>query len=284
MLIPAIPHDWRSFSHTEPAICEIGSTMSLSSLPPIVEHDNVGFFSSPRFPLPFAEHEGYSLVLASILEQGAPNTLYPRRDAASAPPPRKADPPQLHPKWAPAVSHHVSGLRLRLTTAGFHSRRPKGFAWSHFFPRSVGFGPTAFNANGAFTIAPSILCQRQAIPSISSYSASPLRQRRTKTPFRFHSQKYLWMELGLPNTSWGRAFHWHPVRRTYTIASKTLRGSMGLRPPPGRRKYFFLFSRFCFGINDSTRFQSSSDTVHDFIPLMENVYHEPFLRSTIIYG
>jgi len=284
MLIPAIPHDWRSFSHIEPATCGIGSTMSLSALPPIAEHGSVDFFSSPPFPLPFAEHEEYSLVLASILERAAPNTLYPRRDAASAPPPRKADPPQLHPKWAPEISHHVSGLRLRLTTAGFHSRRPKGFAWSHFFPRSVGFGPTPSNANGALTIAPSILCQRQAIPSISSYSASPLRQRCTKTPFCFHSKKYLWMELGLPNTSLGRAFHWHPVRRTYTIASNTLRGSMGLRPPPGRRKYFFFFSRFCFGINDSTLCQSSSDTVHDFIPLMEIVYHGQFLRSTIIYG
>ena len=284
MLIPTIPHNWQSFSHTGRATCGIGSTMSLSALPPIAEHDSVDFFSSPQSLLPFAEHGGYTLVLASIPEQAAPSTLYPHKDAASDPPPRKADPPQFHPKWVPAVSHHVSGLRLRLTTAGFHSRRPKGFAWSHFFPRSVGFGPTASNANGAFTIAPSILCQRQAIPSISSYSASPLRQRLTKTPFRFHSKKYLWMELELPNTSLGRAFHWHPVRRTYTIASKTLREAIGLRPPPGRRKYLFLFSLFCFGINDSTRCQSSSDTVHDFIPLMENVYHELFLRSTIIYG
>jgi hypothetical protein len=284
MLIPIIPHNWQPFSHTGRATCGIGSTMSLSALPPIAEHDSVDFFSSHQSLLPFAVHGGYTLVLASIPEQASPSTLYPHKDAASDPPPRKADPPQCHPKWVPAVSHHVSELRLRLMTAGFHSRRPKGFAWSHFFPRSVGFGPTASNANGAFTIAPSILCQRQAIPSISSYSASPLRQRRTKTPFRFHSKKYLWMELELPNTSLGRAFHWHPVRRTYTIASKTLREAIGFRPTPGRRKYFFLFSRFCFGINDSTRCQSSSDTVHDFIPLMENVYHELFLRSIIIYG
>jgi len=284
MLIPTIPHNWLLSSHTEPATCGIDSTRSLSALRPIGGHDSVDFFSSPQFLLPFAEHEEYTLVLASIPERAALNTPYPHKDAVSDPPARKADPPQFHPKWVPVVSRHVSGLRLRLTTAGFHSRRPKGFAWSHFFPRSVGFGPTASNANGAFTIAPSILCQRQAIPSISSYSASPLRQRRTKIPFRFHSKKYLWMELGLPKISLGRAFHWHPVRRTYMIASKTLRGAIGFRPPPGRRKYFFLFSRFCFGINNSTRCQSSSDTVHDFIPLMDDVYHELFLRSIIIYG
>src|SRR5512139_5338 len=284
MLIPIIPHGWQPSSHNGPAICGIGSAMSSSAQPPIAGHDNADFFSSPPSPPPFVEHEEYNLVLASIREPAAPNTLYPHRDAASDLLPQKADPPQCHPTWAPAVSHHASGLRLRLTTAGFHCRRPTGFAWSHFFPRSVGLAPTASNANGAFTIAPSILCQRQAIPSISSYSASPLRQRRTKTPLRFHSKKYLWMELGLPNTSLGRAFHWHPVRRTYTIASKTLRGSMGLRPPPGRRKYFFLFCRFCVGINDSTLFQSASDTVHDLIPPMGNVYHGQFFRSRIIYG
>jgi len=285
MLIPTIPHNWQSFFHTVPTTFGIGSTMSVSVLPPIAEHDSVDLFFSPQFPLPFAEHGECTLVLASIPEQVAPNTPYPHKDAASALPPQKADPLQFRPMWVPAVSHHASGLRLRLTTAGFHSRRPKGFAWSHFFPRSVGFGPTASSANGALTIAPSTLCHRQAIPSISSYSARPLRQRRTKTPFRFHSKKYLWMELELPNTSLGRAFHWHPVRRTYTMPSKTLRGSMGLRPPPGLRKYFFLFSLFCFGISDSTRFQSSSDTVHAFIALMENViYHDTFHRSTIIYG
>jgi len=284
MLTPTIPRNWRSSSHTEQAAFGIDSTKSAPAPPPIAAHDASDFFFSPEPLLPFAEHEGHTPALAWILEPVDLHTLYPYKDVASGPPLQKADPPRFRPTWVPTVSHHVSGLRLRLMTAGFHSRRPKGFAWSHFFPRSVGFGPTASNANGAFTIAPSILCQRQAIPSISSYSASPLRQRRTKTPFRFHSKKYLWMELELPNTSLGRAFHWHPVRRTYTIASKTLLGAIGLRPPPGRRKYFFLFSLFCFGINDSTRCQSSSDTVHDFIPLMENVYHELFLRSTIIYG
>jgi hypothetical protein len=68
------------------------------------------------------------------------------------------------------------------------------------------------------------------------------------------------------------------------MASNTLWGSMALRPPPGRRKYFFLLDRFAFVINGSTRFQSSSDMVHDFIPLMEKVYHETVLTSIVIYG
>jgi hypothetical protein len=283
MLIPVIPHNSRTSSHTEPTTFEIGSTMSGFVLPPISEHESVDFFSSPQSLLPFDERGQYTLVLASIPAQAALHTPYPRKDAALDPP-LKVDPPQFHPTWVPTISHHASGLRLRLTTAGFHSRRPKDFAWSHFFPRSVGFGPTVSRANGAFTMVPSILCHRQAIPSISSYSARPLRQRRTNTPFRFHSKKYLWMELELPNTSFGSAFHWHPVRSTYTMASNTLRGSMALRPPPGRRKYFFLLDRFAFVINGSTRFQSSSDMVHDFIPLMEKVYHETVLTSIVIYG
>jgi len=284
MLTPTIPRNWRSSSHTEQAAFGIDSAKSAPAPPPIAAHDASDFFFSPEPLLPFAEHEGHTPALAWILEPVDLHTLYPHKDVASGPPLQKADPPRFRPTWVPTVSHHVSGLRLRLMTAGFHSRRPKGFAWSHFFPRSVGFGPTVSNANGALTIDPSMLCHRQAIPSTSSYSASPLRQRRTKTFFRFHSKKYLWMELGLPYTSLGSAFHWQPVRSTYIIPPKAFRGSMDFRPPPARRRYFLAFSRLCFGIRGSTLFQSSSDTVHDFIALIENVYHETFRRSIVIYG
>ena len=164
--------------------------------------------------------------------------------------------------------------RSRLTTAGFHCRRRVDFAWSHFFPLSVGFAPTASRAKGAFTIAPSMLCHDQAIPSISSYSANPLRQRRANTPWRFHSKKYLWMELELPNSFSGSAFHWHPVRKTKTIPANTLRGSIRLRPAPGRRRYFRFFNRFRLGISGSTRFHSSSETVHDLMVLMIDIYHK----------
>ena len=284
MLTPTIPRNRLSSSHTERGAFGIGSTKSASAPLPIGAHDTLDFFSSPGSLLPFAGHEGHTFDLAWIAEQVDQHIPYPRKDVASDLSLQKADPPRLRPMWVPAVSHHASGLRSRLTTAGFHSRRPKGFAWSHFFPRSVGFGPTVSSANGALTIAPSRLCHRQAIPSISSYSASPLRQRRTNTFFPFHSKKYLWIELELPYTSLGSAFHWQPVRRTYIMPSKTLRGSMDFRPPPGRRRYFFAFRRLCFGIRGSTRFQSSSDTVHDFIAPMAGLYHQTLQRSNIICG
>jgi len=284
MLAPANPHNWQSSFHTERATFGIDSTKSASVPPPIAAHDALDFFFSPQSLLPFAGHEEHTLALAWIPEQVDLHTPYPQRDAVSALPLQKAGPPRFRPTWVPAVLHHASGLRSRLTTAGLHSRRPKGFAWSHFFPRSVGFGPAVSSANGALTIAPSTLCHRQAIPSMSSYSASPLRQRRTNTFFRFHSKKYLWIELGLPYTSLGSAFHWQPVRSTYIMPSKTLRGSMDFRPPPGRRRYFFAFRRLCFGIRGSTRFQSSFDTVHDFIAPMAGLYHQTFERSNIIYG
>ena len=284
MQAPASLGNWQSFFHTERATFGIGSTKSASVPLPTAVHDALDSFSSPKSRLPFGGHEEHTLALAWIPEQVDLHTPCPHRDVALALPLSKADPPRSRPTWVPAVSHHVSGLRLRLTTAGLHSRRPKGFAWSRFFPRSVGFGPAVSSANGAFTIAPSMLCHLQAIPSISSYSASPFLQRCKNTFLRSHSKKYLWIELGLPYTSCGSAFHWQPVRSTYTIPSKTLRGSMDFRPPPGRRRYFFAFKRLCFGISGSTRFQSSSDTVHDFIAPMAGLYHLTPQRSNIIYG
>ena len=174
------------------------------------------------------------------------------------------------PELVPAASRHAYWLRSRLAIAGFHGRRRAGCVSSHFFPRSVGFGPTASCANGAFTIAPSMLCQAQAIPCISSYSAKPRRHILKKTPQRFHFRKYACIELALPY-SLGRAFHWQPVRRTNTIASNTLRGGMRLRPPPGRRLYLRPGTRLGRGISGSTCFQRASDTVHDLSVAMNQV-------------
>ena len=84
---------------------------------------------------------------------------------------------------------------------------------SLFFPLSVGLEPTASAASGSFPWLPSMLCQLHAIPSISSYSASPFFQSLRKKPASAHFRKYAWTLLALPN-SLGRAFHWMPVRRT----------------------------------------------------------------------
>ena len=217
--------------------------------PPIGEHDSEDFFS-PRTPSPppVVECAEYSSSAESILCRLSHIRLIPTKDADEELLFSMVAQLLYCPASALITSHHVAELRSRLTTAGFHCRRREDFFWSHFFPRSVGFAPTTSKANGAFTVAPSMLRHNQAIPSISSYSASPLRQRRENTPFRFHSKKYWWMELALPNSFFGKAFHWHPVRNTKTMPSKTFRDPMGLRPPPGRRKYFRSFGRFLFGI------------------------------------
>ena len=179
------------------------------------------------------------------------------------------------PALVPRVSRHAAALRLRRATAGFHKRLRVSCVSSPFFPRSVGFGPTASSAKGAFTIVPSMLCHDHAIPSISSYSAKARRHILTNTPCRFHSKKYWCTELALPY-SFGKAFHWQPVRRTYTIASNIRRGAMGLRPPPERLLYLRLFSRLRFGISGAARSHKASDTVHDLSVLMHRNIANPF--------
>jgi len=272
--IPIMLHNFQRFYQIEPTPSGSDSTMNASSLLPICAGGIEDSSSWPSPPHPAGVHAEYSPYFASIPQQDSQHTLYPRTDVAAAPCSQMALELLPGPRSIPATPHHASVPRLRLTTAGFHSRLRGDFAWSHFFPRSVGFAPTASRAKGAFTIAPSILCQDQAIPSIWSYSASPLRQRRTKTPSRFHSKKYLWMELALPNSPLGKAFHWHPVRSTKIIPSNTLRASIRFRPPPGRRRYFRFFFRFHVGMRSSTRLHNSSDTVHDLMALMPCHYHE----------
>jgi hypothetical protein len=76
------------------------------------------------------------------------------------------------------------------------------------------------------------------------------------------------MEIGAPtgsNLSGNQhAFHWMPVRKTYTMPSNTSRGSSGLRPPPAFLAYFFLrLRRLRPGTNGATIAQRSSETSHD---------------------
>ncbi len=278
MLIPITLRNLQPVFQTGPVICETDSTTNALARPPICEHDIEGSFSWLSLPRPVVARAECNASLESIVARVALHNLYPHTNVVVARLSPKAAQLPNDLRSAPVRPRHVGVPRSRLTTAGFHCRRPGDFAWSRFFPLSVGFAPTVSSAKGAFTIAPSMLCHDQAIPSISSYSASPLRQRRTNTPWRFHSKKYWWMELALPNSSWGNAFHWHPVRNTKTMPANTLRASMGLRPPPGRRRYFRFFARFRLGISGSTRFHSSSDTVHDLMALIAYLYHERFFN------
>jgi hypothetical protein len=240
------------------------------------------------FPLslrPFGEYAACSVVLLWLFGPARQHNPYQHRDSPSGAPVPEAVPLRSDPMLAPEVSRHAHEPRRRLSIAGFHSRLQASCVCSLFFPRSVGFGPTASCAKGALTIAPSMLCQAQAMPSNSSYSASPFRHSRTNTPARFHAWKYLWIELALPNRSSGNAFHWHPVRNTYTIPSNTLRASSGLRPPPGFLRYFRPFSRFRLGISGSTLAHIVSDTVQDLIAFMtRNNAKTSILCQNIIYG
>jgi len=212
MVIPISHHNYQPFFQSEPTASGSDSAKNGFAQLPIAGHDSGDFFSWTSSPPPVGECAEYSSSPESIARPVPPHRPYPHTDAAAEPLSPKAVRSPYCLASGLITSHHVAEPRSRLTTAGFQSRRRENFAWSHFFPRSVGFGPTVSNAKGAFTSAPSMLCHDQAIPSISSYSASPFRQRRENTPFRFHSKKYLWMELALPNSFFDNAFHWQPVR------------------------------------------------------------------------
>ena len=280
MQSPVVPRNCRLVSHIAPAVCGTDSAMSECALQPSVLRDAAGCASLRASLRCVGERAECSAASPSLSLLACPRSLCLRIDAASCP----SDDAQLRmPRSAPRVSRHVAVLRLRLTTAGFHGRLRVGFASFLFFPLSVGFGPTASSASGAFTIVPSILCHAQAMPSNSSYSANPRRHIFTKTPSRFHSRKYRCTELSLPYSS-GKAFHWHPVRRTYMIAANTRRGSMGFRPPPGRRSYLCAFARLCFGISGATRSHRASDMVHDLSALMRHSVSTPVWESNTYLG
>lgn len=284
MLIPIVHRNLQPSFHIGPTICGTDLARNACARPPICEHDNGDSCVSTQSPRPVDVHEEYNPCHRLIPGLGTPHTPYPHTSADAEQLLSRADRLRSGPKLPPTKPHHVSGPLLRLRTAGFHSRLRGGFVSSHFFPRSVGLGPTVSCANGALTIDPSMLCQRQAIPSISSYSASPLRQSFVNTPWCFHSKKYLWIELALPNSLLGNAFHWHPVRNTKTIPSNTLRGSIGLRPPPARRRYFRPLVRFRCGISGSTRFHSSAEIAHDMIAPMIKLIMAGDFEAIFIYG
>lgn len=277
MRSPLTLHNCRLFSRIAPGACDSGLAMNGFVRRPSVLPDAAGCVSS-RGPLHrVGEHAQCSAASSLSSPQVSPRSLYRHTGAEQH---SLGDAQPRMSASDPRVSRHAGSLRLRLVTAGFHGRLRAGCAWFLFFPRSVGFGPTASTASGAFTIAPSMLCHAHAMPSNSSYSAKPRRHIFTNTPSRFHSRKYWCTELALPY-SLGNAFHWQPVRRTYTIAANMRRGSIGFRPPPGRLLYLRPVARLCFGISGATRSHRASDTVHDLSVLMCHSIASPVSQSNI---
>lgn len=284
MLVPVTHYNLQPSSHIGPTIYGIDSARNGYAQRPIYGHDGEASSAWSQSPRSVEVHAECNPSRRCIPAQVAPHNPCLRTNADGGRHLVRADRLRSDPRSPLTKPHHAAGPRLRLTTAGFHSRRRAGFVSSHFFPRSVGLGPTASCAKGALTRAPSMLCQHQAMPSISSYSASPLRHNPVNTPWRFHSKKYLWIELALPNSLLGKAFHWHPVRNTKTMPSKTLRASMALRPPPARRRYFRFWARFRCGISGSTRFHSSAETAHDLIAPMPKCIMDGLFQAIFIYG
>jgi hypothetical protein len=60
-----------------------------------------------------------------------------------------------------------------------------------FFPYPLGSGQTVSRASGALTMAPSMPCQSQPMPFMSSYSARPALHSSSKKPARIHRLKWV---------------------------------------------------------------------------------------------
>ena len=117
--------------------------------------------------------------------------------------------------------NHVDSTRLRRVITGRHARLPTSAACSHF-PSIRRIRTGLLLSQGGFIIAPSMLCQSQAMPSISLYSASPARHSSLKKRF-LSLQKALVRCTGAAKPFLREsAFHWQPVRSTNTMASKPL--------------------------------------------------------------
>ncbi|OQA27926.1 MAG: hypothetical protein BWY57_03576 [Betaproteobacteria bacterium ADurb.Bin341] len=264
----ANPRNSGLFFRTAPAACGNGSAMNGFFQQPTVSLSRLAFAAFPQFLRRVGGHAARNASLRQLFGPALQRSRHQGTDSPVVGSRVEGAWPPFDPASAPEASHRARGRRWRLWRAGFHARRRANCACSLFFPRSVGLGPTASWASGALTMPPSRLCQRQAIPSSSSYSARPFRHSRTNTPFAAQRRKYLCTELALPNRSSGSAFHWQPVRSTYTIPSNTRRAASGLRPAPGLRRYRRRLSRAGFGRIGSTFDHNSSETVQDRIAFM----------------
>jgi hypothetical protein len=153
-------------SQSERGACETGSTKRRSlPRPSAAPACLLVVRTSPR-----AVHECEGCTAALPLVGAPPDPRTPRRhtDAAGGSH-RLADVPlQWHPRSLPRASHRAYSLQTAQQTAAGRARQRADCASSPFFPRSVGFRPTASSANGALMRLPSILCHSQPMPSSSA--------------------------------------------------------------------------------------------------------------------
>src|ERR687898_906415 len=82
----------------------------------------------------------------------------------------------------------------------------------------------------ALPMAPSAACHSKSTPPSSSHSSMSLSQIRSKTPFSIHLWKVRCTDESSGNPSFGRRFHWQPLRILKMIASRAARWLTRGRP------------------------------------------------------
>lgn len=112
--------------------------------------------------------EVYSLLTLLFPTTVHHDSLYPHTNVEVFPLLAQVFQPQWTLEPVLTVRHHAFGLLLSLKLWEHLSRLRGGDVCSHFFPRSVGLGPTDSLANGAFVMQPSTLSQVQLMPCNSS--------------------------------------------------------------------------------------------------------------------
>jgi hypothetical protein len=142
------------------------------------------------------------------------------------------------PRWHQA---QASNLRNIMPVGPGHDERQRDATTVHqqmalapiFFPDPLDSVPRFPDASGAFIIAPSMLCHRQAMPSNSSYSARPNFHKRFKDSGFLPLQKAGMNRTGATVTFSGKRL---PLAAGSQNETRYLqiprRGSLGLRPPP----------------------------------------------------
>ena len=63
------------------------------------------------------------------------------------------------------------------------------------------------------------------------------------------------------------------------MAEKIWRGGIGLRPPPGLRRYWRPSARLTTGISGSTLAQNASEMAQDFILILYQLFADKFLMD-----
>jgi len=66
------------------------------------------------------------------------------------------------------------------------------------------------------------------------------------------------------------------------MAEKIWRGGIGLRPPPGLRRYWRPLARLTTGISGSTLAQNASEIAQDFILILYQLFTDKFLVSAVV--